>query len=321
MIGQKHSYINKQSFNGTYRTNEQMLDDLAEFTKEYLKSHLFLPTHEAIDSCKEISHSTTYDKKFGSLCVAYKLIGYDEGFNHRRFLDDIKNKYIEYCKLYNKTLNSRDLIKLSKTTDMYTAQTVIDNFGSLSILQKECGFVPTVLGRCISDEESLELLVKLSIELGRVPFQTEVNECRWTPNIKTYRTKFGTYKNALKLAGLNVERLYVSEAGIRCNSWYELQIANTFEKYHILYLREINYKKVIPSFEKAYRFDFAFEKDNQTYYIEFFGITGVPSYDNKIIEKQEICRANSINLISLYPDDIYSKSYNEIYDLIMSKCQ
>ena len=308
------------NFNREQKSKEQMLDELAKFTKEYLKTHLFLPIQDEIDDCKDISSVSTYIRWFGSIPNAFKLIGYNDDYNHNQMLEDMKNKYIKYCNLYGKTLNSREITKLSRKSDMWSTEAILNNFGTLSNFQKECGFIPTHLGRSISDEEALDLLAKLGEELGHVPLREEVKKCEWTPDVGTYIRRFGSYKNTLKMAGFDSGRIYISKAGVKCNSQYEVKIANALEKHDVPYLKEIKYKKVMPSFEKAYRFDFAIEKNNQKYYIEFFGITGVSTYDVKIKEKQQVCRENSINLISLYPDDIYGKSYDDVYDLIMNKC-
>ena len=100
-----------------------------------------------------------------------------------------------------------------------------------------------------------------------------------------------------------------------------MKIANSLEKHKIVYEKELMYKSVIPNFTKSYRFDFAFEYGNEKYYIEFFGITGIQSYDDKTKEKIELCNNNSINLISLFPEDIYGKTYDDIYNLIKNKCK
>ena len=308
-------------FNRECKSDEQMLDELRNFTVKYLQTHLYLPTEDEIDVHKCMSSVSTYTKRFGNLKNAYELIGYSSEFNHNQLLKDIKRKYVKYCEIYDKVLNSRDITNICKSNDMYAVQTIIDNFGSLSNFQKECGFVPTRLGRSIKEEESLDLLINLKNELGRVPLQDDVDNCSWTPSSIYYHKRFGSYKNALKLIGLNSTKIYSSTLGVKCNSQYELKIANALEKYNIAYKKEVMYKEVISNFAKSYRFDFVFSKMGRTYYVEFFGITGVPSYNEKTKEKIELCRNNSVNLISLFPEDIYSKSYDDIYDLLMDKCK
>lgn len=308
-------------FNRECKTDRQMLDELRSFTTDYLKKHLFLPVEADVEACKNLSSVSTYIRRFGSLSNAYNLIGYSDDFNHNRFLEDIKEKYIECCKAYGKTLNSREITRLSKNGDMYATTTIINNFGSLSNFQKECGFTPTIIGKSISREEVLDLLVKLKDELGRVPLQEDVARCEWLPSSNYFCKYFGSYKEALNLIGLKASKTCRSKSGVKCNSQYELKIANALEKHNVSYEKEVQYKTVIPDFPKAYRFDFAIEKDNVKYYIEFFGITGVHSYEEKTKEKIELCRNNSINLISLFPEDIYSKSYDDVYNLIMDKCK
>ena len=54
-------------FNREYKSDEQMLDELRDFTVKYLQTYLYLPTEDKIDTCKYISSVSTYTKRFGNL--------------------------------------------------------------------------------------------------------------------------------------------------------------------------------------------------------------------------------------------------------------
>lgn len=82
-----------------YKTDEQLLKELKEFTEKYLENNLFLPTLNEIDKEPNLSSSGTYIRRFGISEQFYKMIGYNlKEFNRSRILEDIKKKYIECCK-------------------------------------------------------------------------------------------------------------------------------------------------------------------------------------------------------------------------------
>lgn len=302
------------------RTDEQLLCELKTFTEKYLENHLFLPTHDIINQEHSLASSSTYLIRFGSSEQMYSLIGYNQReFNHNRLLNDIKNKYIQCCEKYGRTLSSREITKLSRNGEMYSTECVLDNFGTLYAFQIECGLTPTRIGRNITKEEAINALIRLSKELGRTPMQEDLIDYDYVPSCAHYARLFGTFRNALKVAGFDIHKDYHSKLGIRCNSSYEVKIANALEKHGVEYKKEVYYNTVINDFDKRYRFDFVFEINDTTMYVEYFGITGVDSYYDKTDEKIQICKENNINLIPLFKEDLFSKTYDQIYQMFVDK--
>lgn len=223
------------------------------------------------------------------------------------------------AKKYEKTLNSREITKLSKQGECYSTECVTMNFGTLHNFQRECGLVPTIVGKNMSKEEAINVLIQLSKELGRTPMQEDLINYDYVPSVCHYCKLFGSFKSALKEAGLEVNKIYYSKSGVRCNSSYEVKIANALEKHGIEYKKEVYYNTVIDNFDKRYRFDFVFNISGITMYVEYFGITGVDSYYDKTDEKIQICKENNINLIPLFKEDLFSKTYDQIYQMFVDK--
>lgn len=303
-----------------YRSDERLLQELKEFTERHLENNLFLPTLDEIDREPSLVSSGTYIDRLGTTEQFYKMIGYDlKEFNRSRILQDIKKKYIECCQKYGKTLNSRDITRLSKQGECYSTECITTNFGTLHNFQRECGLIPTVVGKNMSKEEAISALIQLAKELGRTPMQEDLIKYDYVPSSCHYCKLFGSFKNALKEAGLEVNKIYYSKLGTRCNSSYEVKIANALEKHNIPYQKEIRYDKVIDNFDKRYRFDFVFDINGTAMYVEYFGITGVDSYYDKTNEKIQICKDNNINLIPLFKEDLFSKTYDQIYQMFVDK--
>jgi hypothetical protein len=69
----------------------------------------------------------------------------------------------------------------------------------------------------------------------------------------------------------------------------------------------VKYYEVIKNFDKRWRFDFYLPSYNL--YIEIFGIEGKKNYNEKVISKQNVCKENNINLVSIFPMDFINNNY------------
>lgn len=138
------------------------------------------------------------------------------------------------------------------------------------------------------------------------------------PSGNAYLNMFGSFKKALNEAGYENQKIFETKNGTKCNSTYELKLAQVLESYNIFFKNEVYYKNVIPNFKRRYRFDFVINMNNKKYYIELFGIEGNELYKKRKQEKIQICAENNIPLIQLYQSDIYSKTNKEIYDTLLN---
>ena len=188
-------------------------------------------------------------------------------------------------------------------------------------MQKLCNLNKTVVGRNISKEEMIVLLQKLGKELKRKPVQTDLINYDYIPSLSSYIIKFGSFKNALLLAGYDNIKIYYDELGIKYRSSYELRLANIFYRNDIIFDNEILYKDIIKdkNFKKNYRFDFCIMIDTKLFFIEIFGIDNNEKYDKKTEEKIQICKKYEIPLISLYSFDFLNKSDDELLEYIFTQ--
>lgn len=310
---------NEKLFSRKKLSDEKLIHDFKCFVEEFLKSHITLPTYSDIDESNTLNSSDIYNKRFKSINNLYKLIGFDmEDFNNTAIEKDMIKKYKEQCDKNGHTLNSREIDAISQLDKrkIYASTTYILHFGSIHNLQEMCGYYKTKPGKGITKNEMIDNLKWLSEKLGRTPVQKDLILYKNIPSISMYCREFGCFKIALKEAGLKSKRIFKTKNGIICRSTYELKLAQVLESYDIKYKNEIMYNKVIPDFDRRYRFDFVININNNKYYIELFGIESNPGYDKRKKEKIEICEKYNIPLIQLYQGDIYAKTNKEIYDTL-----
>ena len=313
------STTNPNLFNREQLSDEEMLENYKKFVEEHLKTHMFLPTNDDLDRCQSIQCTSVYISRFGSFNNVNKLIGY-EGYNNKVLEEDMIFKYKRACKEYGKVLSSREITKISQSTNnyIYSMESYTSHFGTLHNLQELCGFDKTIPGRGATREELIEKLQWLGDVLGRRPLESDLKLYKRLPSGNPYFTEFGTLRKALNEAGFEKQKIYETKNGTKCRSTYELKLAQVLESYNISFENEVLYKDVIPNFKRKYRFDFVVELNNRKYYIELFGIEGNELYEKRKKEKIQICEENNIPLIQLYQSDIYSKTNQEIYETLFN---
>lgn len=312
----------KHNFGREYLSDDEMLRLLKDFTEDYLKTNIFLPTIDNIDNCKSIPTSSTYLNRFVNTNNMFKLIGYDaENFNKIALEKDMLLKYKNMCDKIGHVLNSREITKLNKQNneDIYSTEAYTAHFDTIHNLQDICGFNRTIIGRGMSKEECLDILKTINSILGYPPKQRELKLFEFSPSDKHYNKLFGSYANALKEAGLKAKKQYKTKNGTKCSSSYEYKLALVLEHYNYEFKKEVYYKNVIDNFNRNFRFDFVIKQNGIDYYIELFGINHNKNYNQRKQEKIQICKDNNIKLIELYEDDIFGVLHENLHILIQNK--
>lgn len=313
------STTNPNLFNRKQLSDDELLRNYKFFVENHLKTHMFLPTNDDLNKCESMKSVSLYISRFGSFDNINRLIGY-QGYNNKVLEQDMIRKYKRACKDYKHVLNSREITKLSQSTNnyIYSTEAYLNHFGTLHNLQELCGFDKTVPGKGVTKEELIEKLQWLGKILGRRPVESDLKLYKRMPSGNSYLNEFGSFKNALNKAGFEKQKTLKTKNGTKCNSTYELKLAQVLESYDISFQKEIYYKDVISNFKRKYRFDFVININNRKYYIELFGIKRNELYEKRKQEKIRICAENNIPLIQLYQNDIYSKTNKKIYEILLN---
>lgn len=136
------------------------------------------------------------------------------------------------------------------------------------------------------------------IKNGRIPVKREM----WGI-YKPARKFFGTWNNAIKTAGFNPNPVLfanhqVAKDGHMCDSLAEKIIDDYLYEKGIIHKRNAAYPKGI------YTADFKIGNK----LVEYFGLAGEHKrYDELRKIKQKIARIHRLNLIEIYPQDLYSQ--------------
>jgi hypothetical protein len=156
--------------------------------------------------------------------------------------------------------------------------------------------------------------------LQRIPSYKEINDCNWIPSIHCYEKRFGSFSDALEIAGLeNISRTYITPLGHKALSSYEYNFLLMLEQYKLNFEQEEYYSKYIEGFKRRYRFDFTLNINKSNIFIEVFGMINIDWYKERLKHKIKICKENNLPLVYFYPSDIINKTNEELYQLLQIK--
>jgi len=174
--------------------------------------------------------------------------------------------------------------------------------------------------QALSREQTLEYLRDLTHVLQQIPHQgfgegiddfhdmdsqqilAVLQVLQRKPRVNRVKELFGSWLQALIEAGVLDEDARRTSRGTQCVAKDGHVCFSLGERTidDFLHARGITHDKE-PSYpETNYRADFAVNG----ILIEYFGLQGDPEYDNKIKEKQEICKKYDTSLISIYASDL-----------------
>lgn len=169
-------------------------------------------------------------------------------------------------------------------------------------------------------EQVLEIIKNTAQKLGRVPVRRELERID-----STCRRFFGSWNNAVIAAGLQPNRSHNQRMykranakaidGHLCDSASEAIIDNWLSK------NKINHQINVPYPKTNYKADWAINFKKRPVFIEYFGLAkDSPRYDRTVKKKKNLCRKHNLELIEIYPRDLYPKlRLNEKLENIMKK--
>jgi len=144
---------------------------------------------------------------------------------------------------------------------------------------------------------------------GRIPLKREFNM------YGEYKKRFGSWNNAIKLAGFEPNQVifskkFTAKDGHICDSFAEKIIDDWLNK------NKISHEKNYPYPNGKMTADFAVNNIR----IEYFGLQGLnKNYDRIIKIKQKLCGERNLKLIGIYPSDLFSKNFKNCLGEIIRK--
>ncbi len=159
-----------------------------------------------------------------------------------------------------------------------------------------------------TDQDLLERIRDFFKRHERIPLKREFNN-----TYKEYKKRFGSWNNAVKLSGFDpnpeiYSRKIIAKDGDRCDSFAEKIIDDWLSKNEVAHRRHVSYRgtKMTADFVVG------------SAIIEYFGLAGGSNlYDQNIMKKREICKKQGLNLIEVYPVDLFSRNFKKCLGKIL----
>lgn len=172
--------------------------------------------------------------------------------------------------------------------------------------EKYCSKKCKDLAAIVPGSGLLDKIKKFVDKNGRIPYKWEIG------HYSAIRGRFGTWNNAIKAAGFQPNpvmfaKKYIANDGDKCDSLAEKIIDDWF------YARKIKHRRNFPyPGNEGFTVDFKVGD----HWIEFFGLSGeLKRYDELKERKLRLARKNKLNLIAIYPKDIFPSNKKGILPL------
>ncbi len=162
--------------------------------------------------------------------------------------------------------------------------------------EKYCSIKCKNLGSAVPESVLLGDIEKFVKEKGRIPYKFELG------NYGAARGRFGTWNKAIEAAGfmpnpVMFAKKYIAKDGDKCDSLAEKIIDDYLSRRNIKHIRNFPYPG-----NEGFTVDFKIGD----LWIEFFGLSGeLKRYDELKERKLEIAKKNKLNLIEIYPKDLF----------------
>lgn len=182
-------------------TDEQLLQLLHDFKEKYGR----VPSSTDINKEEGYPRGSIYTYRFGSFQNALKLAGLKrEKIKNDKYSDEYLMKcYKEIVNYYNRQPSLTEINEYVKNKKGFpSARTFASRFDGIDNLHKLCGFEAEKNGMSYQKDFLLNELKRFYKENGRVPTSSEFDKANTGyPSRKTYSKYFGSFNNALILAG------------------------------------------------------------------------------------------------------------------------
>ena len=292
-------------------------DDLLKILKDEFDKNPNLSYREFNKNLNTPS-STTYQKRFGSWNNAKKMIGlnceYKKHYtDEEELLKILKEAFDENPNILMKDFNSSNGLPHISAYNR--------KFGSFRNAKIKAGVKSNLEWGMYTEEELVANLYRLKDELKFIPTSSQIRDCRYLPDLKVLLYK-------LNYQSLEELQLYIfgeisdhtnikyTENGTKYLSTYEYVIALILEGDNYNFIKDDKYKNYIKNLKSNHTVDFVLLKNNKHYFIEVFGMVGIPEYIEKTAWKIQLCKDNNIPLLALYPKDISMSQFDELSDTI-----
>lgn len=317
---ERERYFDRESL-----SDDEMLRLLSYYVEQKLKLQNTLVTFDEIDAIPNIPSGDAYYRRFGSISNMYNLIGYDYyQFNQAQEKENMTRELCALAQKLGRTPTSIDIDEMSKLGLIKSASSYALSFGSINDAQIECGLIPTEIGRRKSRDEMIQDLHDTFNKIGRLPAHRDIQENQEVASVSKYAAEFGSFSNALKVAGfkdVRNSRVVMSPKGELCMSSYEYDFCSMLEDNSIEFKKDEYYKDYILNLNKNYQFDFTITYSGDIYFVEIFGMWNLETYRKIANTKKSICLDNNINLIDLYPEDFRGKDRVDIHKILMDRIE
>lgn len=295
-------------------------DEVINLVKIFIDDYHRIPTYEDLKNNLNLPSGNTIDRLFINLNELIKATGNYPIHNcvYKPTNNELINSLQKLYKELGRTPTSRDVKDCSYT---FGDNTYITHFGSFYKSLEAANIPYNKRTKFYSDDEIIQIWYALKNKLNRIPTIEEMRDQEIDVS-HSIHMRWKNYSSFLKVIGEDSNynyygcKTYYTINGTKCLSTLELKLTQFLEDNNIEFKKDYPYKNIFKDDNTTRTLDWMISYNNNTYYVELFGILGSEIYENRKARKIADFKKNKLRLIELYPDKIRYKSPKEILSFL-----
>ena len=185
---------------GKFYSNDELCQKLRDFAKKL--GHT--PMRKEVDAHREnLPCAYTYVERFGSWPAALEAANLPRSYHYRRDISD-EELVIVLRRLADELGHVPSVRELQNCDWAPCYSTYSHRFGSWNKALKKAGFGKALRRNKYSDRELINILRCVTKKLGHAPSREEMRKYHPSPCYDVYLNRFGSFAQALEVAGVNV---------------------------------------------------------------------------------------------------------------------
>ena len=179
-------------------------DELIQMLRDYAKKHGRSPTVHIVNDNPEMPSANVFISRFGTFNEALEIAGLRA---NRRVKKRSREELIQCLKEYGKKIGRAPTCQMiDADPDMPYSSVYVKYFGGFNNALELAGFQINRKKNRYTDEELIQLLKDFGKKTGKTPTLKMINSDPEMPFSICYYNHFGSFNEALELAGFKVKR-------------------------------------------------------------------------------------------------------------------
>jgi hypothetical protein len=262
-------------------------------------------TKSAYDAAKPKYSAKRLTNRFGSWAAALEKVGLTTAYESWEGTEeDLLAAIRTLAKRMDRVPRAFDLDNYSDLPPQSAYKKFFGSWIEALIAARVDTSLPPVPYDDLTDNQFLDALRELARRLGRTPDSKVGAHVAGFPSVPLYRSRFGSWNNAIRAAGLpENRRKYRAKDKHLCDSKQEKMVDDFLFDHKIRHTLHPLYPRD-PELNPLRSLVADWRLDQFGVLVEYFGVLNKPWYEERRRQKEKLAKKHGVRLVAVTPDDL-----------------